>query len=577
MRFFHVYNDECFAGLEKNGMINSDTGFKIQHCFAVPKDKTFNIFAAEGSRLFSLIKNGNIPFYVDRIAGGITWYPYDFDKTLIAKYRDMLGDRFLGFQLHESGSNRRRQDWKRLRNVGGDGPYDVELLDKALLRPYAVDPDGKTLHGLSQESIYYYANKTYAKTHEEFIEEFRELFVRRLADTDGCILPCDSYYLAAKLEDEAGMRSFMPEVGAQIPLMRVAVALSRGVALASGKTWGTYYECWSSSPEHGYTMPCFNTHPVNEWYLTQETHKDDFTTYGRNGGSSRRLQDRIYYYSLMAGAHYMSEEWGLNCSYNDMQTFELSEYGLLKKRFINNATRFRGIRARVPFAIVLPRRYPCVQINGEILRGAIGTHRETYLEAPLDESEKRYFGHLEDIIKLFFAFDKSYEGDNEDHVMTNTRFGDVFDLVYEDASDEALSQYDYLIDASVDGDFALSRSGAGFKIIESGDMDKLENIIPTLIKESLDCYVDGLHWLLSRDESGKRYLSIFNNAGNRRDALTGDNIRSEATRCVNVSFKDAADLTKLVEGVDMPVDVERVDERTYRVTVPATGFVILGY
>ncbi|MBE6577674.1 MAG: hypothetical protein E7653_06005 [Ruminococcaceae bacterium] len=577
MKFFHVYNDECFAGLEKNGMINGDTGFKIQHCFAVPKDKTFNYFAAEGSRLYQMIKQDNIPFYVDRIAGGITWYPYEFDKLLIGKYREMLGDWFLGFQLHESGSNRRRQDWARLRRVGGDGPYDVALLDKELLRPYAVTPDKKVLHGLSQESIYFYANKTYARTHEEFIDEFKELFACRMADTDNCILPCDSYYLAAYLEDKAGMKTFMPEVGAQIPLMCVAVALARGQANASGKTWGTYYECWSASKEHGYTMPVFNTTLKNEWYLTQETHKDDFTTYGKNGGSSRLLQNRIYYYSLMAGAHYMSEEWGLNCSYNDMTTFELSEYGQVKKNFINNAMKFRGIKARVPFAVVLPKRYSVVQINTDVLKGALGEHRDTYLEAPLDAEEKRYFGHIEDVIKLLFAYSERYDGDNEDHVMTNTRFGDVFDILYEDASDDALSRYEYLIDASVDGDFASERQGSGLRIIESGDIEKLEAVISTLTKQTLDCYVDGLLWLVSADENGKRYLSIFNNAGNRRDAVTGDSINQEATKCVTVTFKQNAVPKKLVEGVDMPVDIIRVDGKTYKVRVPATGFVILEF
>jgi hypothetical protein len=577
MKFFHVYNEECFVGLEKNGLINKDTGFKIQHCFAVPKEKTFNYFAAEGTRLYEMIKQDNIPFYVDRIAGGITWYPYEFDKQLIGKYRDMLGDWFLGFQLHESGSNRRRQDWARLRRVGGDGPYDVKLLDKELLRPYAVTPDGTTLHGLSQESIYYYANKTYAKTHEEFIEEFAELFARRMADTDNCILPCDSYYLAPRLQAEAGMKSFMPEVGAQISLMCVAVAAARGQAKSVDKTWGTYYECWSASAEHGYTMPCFNTHPVNEWYLTQQTHKDDFTTYGKNGGSSRLLQNRIYYYSLMAGAHYMSEEWGLNCSYNDMDTFELSEYGEVKKSFINNAQSFRGIKATVPFAIVLPKRYAVIQINGEILKGAIGAHRDTYLEAPLDEVEKQYFGHIEDLIKLFFAYDERFDGDNEDHVMTNMRFGDVFDIIYEDASDEALSKYEYLIDASIGGDFARAKSGSGYKILESGDIDALASVIPTLVKQTLDCHVDGLHWLLSTDENGKRYLSIFNNAGNRRDAITGDHIISEATRCVTVTFKQDTEIKPLIMGEGSPADIQRVDGKTYRVCVPAAGFVIFNY
>ena len=69
MKFFHVYNEECINGLEINGLLNKDTGFKIQHCFSVPKERQFNHIAKVGGKLHSLIKENSIPFYVDRIAG----------------------------------------------------------------------------------------------------------------------------------------------------------------------------------------------------------------------------------------------------------------------------------------------------------------------------------------------------------------------------------------------------------------------------------------------------------------------------------------------------------------------------
>lgn len=578
MKFFHVYNDDCFIGLEKNGLINKDTGFKIQHCFAVPTHRLFNNYAAKGTKLYNLIKSEKIPFYVDRIAGGIAWYPYSFDKTLIREYREILGDSFLGFQLHESGSNLRGVDWARVRGLGhGDGPYDTKVLEKAFLNIHKVTPGGKYLHSLIQEGIDYFASRKYAVTHEEFLDEFKEIFRRRMADTEGNILPCDSFYLAAKIQDELGMRTFMPEVGCQIPLMRAAVALSRGMARATGKTWGTYYECWRKTPGYGYTMPCFNTDPINEWYLTQETHGDDFTTHGHNGGSSRLLQNRIYYYSLMAGAHYMSEEWGLNCSYNDMNTFELSEYGIVKKNFINNALRFRGIEAKTPFALVTPKRYACYEINRQILESPIGENRGIYMHTPLNEEETKYFGHIEDLTKLFFAYHERVAGENEDHTITNTRFGDVVDIIYEDASDETLARYDYLIDASPDGAFARSKAGMSLKILESGDVAALEARMPDLINEVMPCYVNALHWLVSTDENGVRYLSIFNNSGNERDIERGNVIHHEADRTVTVTFKEATTPEKLVEGVDMPVTVLRIDEKTYKISIPATGFAIFTF
>ncbi|MBP0990257.1 MAG: hypothetical protein J5874_03665, partial [Oscillospiraceae bacterium] len=83
MRFFHVYNEKYFAGLEKNGMLNKDTGLKIQHVFSMPEELKFNRYAAKGSRLHGLIKAERIPFYVDRIAGGVTYHKYGFDAGLI--------------------------------------------------------------------------------------------------------------------------------------------------------------------------------------------------------------------------------------------------------------------------------------------------------------------------------------------------------------------------------------------------------------------------------------------------------------------------------------------------------------
>ena len=80
MKFFHVYNDKHYKGLEKNGFLNKDTGFKIQHAFRLPNDIKFNDIAKKGGTLHTLIKDGKIPFYVDRISGGTTWHDYNFDK-----------------------------------------------------------------------------------------------------------------------------------------------------------------------------------------------------------------------------------------------------------------------------------------------------------------------------------------------------------------------------------------------------------------------------------------------------------------------------------------------------------------
>lgn len=574
MKFFHVYNEELFEGLIKNDLINQDSGFKLQHIFRLEDHLKFNKIAAVGSRLHSFIKENKFPFYVDRISGGTTYHKYDFDFKLIDEYKELLGDWFLGFQLHESASNR-AYEWDIILNhLHSKGPYDVEEMKKQLLRENTRLPDGTMLPQLQQDTIEYFAERRYPETIESFYDNMVEMFERKMADTNGNILPCDSYFLATKIQDDMGMKSFMPEIGCQIPLTRLQIAMARGMAKAKSKTWGTYYECWRATPGLGYTMPCFNTHPLNEWYAKQENVEDDFSSYGKNGGSSRLLQERIYYYTLMSGADYFAEEWGLNCSYSNMETFELSEYGQIKKSFIKNALNFKGIKAVTPLAIVLPASFNCIMLPEPQDTYKLGVHRDTYFRRPLDKVKQNYIGHLEDVLKLFFV--RTEEIGNEGHVMTNSRYGDLTDIIYEDAPSEVFDKYTYLIDATPDGKFAKAKASSSLNILESSDIAKLEKEIDALQKEVLPCYVDGLHWLVSTDETDKRYLSIFNNEGNERDIKEGDIIHEDATKRVKVTFKNEVNLKTLVEGYSK-AKIEKADDNSYYITVPAASFVIFEF
>jgi hypothetical protein len=406
------------------------------------------------------------------------------------------------------------------------------------------------------------------------------MFQRRQQDTADHVLPCDSYYLFSKLQNELGMRTFMPEVGCQIPMMRIAIALARATAKATGKTWGAYYECWRAMPDGTYCMPCFNLDPINEWYLTQETHTDDFTSFGENGGSSRLLQNRIYYHALMSGADYFSEEWGLNCSYTNMEDFTLSAYGETKKRFIQTATKLRGIQAIVPFAIVLPKKYICVELpefyDAKCYYGYLdGVHRDVYMSCRLNGEDQDYFGHIEDVLRLFYVqYGETYG--NEGHVLTNSRFGDLFDIIYEDGDDRTLSRYAYLIDASKDGSFAKAHADRSHQILESSNLQALEAQVHELEKICMSCVVDGLHWLVSTDENGQQYLTIFNNEGNTRDIAKGDTVDHQADRRVMVTFKSPAEL-RMVASSGAGVTIENANCLHSFVTVPAAGFVVMTF
>ena len=190
---------------------------------------------------------------------------------------------------------------------------------------------------------------------------------------------------------------------------------------------------------------------------------------------------------------------------------------------------------------------------------------------PITDSQMRFNAHVEDVLKLIYGRFGDAFG-NEGHVITNSRFGDLFDIIYADAGDEVFSKYEMLIDASPDGTFANSH-GKRFRILTSEDFDRLERDIHLASREILPVWVDSLHWLISTDDEGRRYLSIFNNEGNFRARPVGDTVDKNADRSVKVTFKEEAEL-KPVMLSSSEIKIRRFDKYSYSVDMPATEFAI---
>ena len=99
-KFFEAYMPECWDGLVKRGFIRKNSGIRFCQNIQLDDNKKFNSLAAEGTPLFNLVKETGMPFYIDRLQGGVYIDEYRYDQALLEKYRDMLGEKFYGFQLH---------------------------------------------------------------------------------------------------------------------------------------------------------------------------------------------------------------------------------------------------------------------------------------------------------------------------------------------------------------------------------------------------------------------------------------------------------------------------------------------
>jgi hypothetical protein len=103
--YYHCYVEELWEAYEKSGLNKDRFGIRIPQSIDLPQEKLFNELLKKDGRLYKFIKEKKCPLYVDRLQGGGYIHEYEYDDALIDEYRTMLGERFLGFQMHEWLSN----------------------------------------------------------------------------------------------------------------------------------------------------------------------------------------------------------------------------------------------------------------------------------------------------------------------------------------------------------------------------------------------------------------------------------------------------------------------------------------
>lgn len=534
--FVHTYIPQTnfWDGLIKRGLINDASGVKMIQCDTIAPEHRFNVLASPGGRLHEIIQEANRPFFVDRLQGGTFLYPYQYDTNLIEYYDLLLGERFLGFQMHEWASNL-LSDYHKI--VGDFHSYEnfdastaaarrmewtVSNIEQAVLSAFP-DQDGRIyLEALTAEEWTAAPLLTDSGT---MIAVLRELFRKRQASVDGHLLAADSCFMCSRLEYENGLRHSMPEIGAQAPFVRVQLALVRGMSKSRGIPFGAYQEPWGGTP---FSCCYYKKDPpaqlVNEWNVT-ERENSAYGPAGENGGSSMSLLRRIFYYAFLAGAQFLAEEWGACNTFYDWNDFELTPYGQIKKELIDFAQKYpEPGDPYTPFAFVLPAEMKIVNLN-QIAKGS--NFYRFYEEFPLME-DQRIEQHVYDVLRMVYQrVDSRPEGHYDARAITNSEFGDLFDLVYED--DPGLfHRYAYLIDLT-GGDAFLSRNREhSSRILPSDDLGRLHRELKGRIQTLPPIQVEGSPFWMLNKSSSRWIATFFNNEGVERTVATGEYTLPEA-------------------------------------------------
>ena len=552
LTFLHTYTADSFRGLIRSGLWRTGDGLKLMHKPAFRPPHDFNTVAVPGAPLERLLAELRCPFYIDRLQGGVGCdrrYPYD--RSLLARYTELLGDRFFGLQIHEWASNL-RSDQERISELfrkEGENEKDPA----AWARLWARICSGETPLFLEAYTAEEWKRRALPEGLGGFLRDAKALYALRARETGAPIFPADSYFMAPRIELENGARLLLPEAGWQIPNLRAQIALTRGMANAAGVPWGVYYECWQNTENAGFTIPFSLREGQDEWIedlLTKANGAELPPERREHGGSSLSLAARAWRLAYFSGARYIAEEYGVCNTFRDLDDFTLSPYGEMKRGFLRFTEAFPDPgEPFVPVAAVLPKE---MEIFDETLGG-------DYLRYPFSDSAcplppDRMRRYLAEMHALFGA--PGHAG-NMGHVLKNGGLPAVCDLVYEDMP-EALSRYDLLIDLTGKGELAKR-----YRVADAAGAVRL-------LEELLPCRVGGgLFAAYNRLPDGW-FVLVMNNDGVFHDGFRPDVLLPEAT--VDTPLVLRGGLTAAKAAGDGAL---ALSGNTYRVTLRAGEWLLL--
>lgn len=350
--FLHSYEGtgRYWKGLERSGLLRPGNGIRlVQTPIGTDDTRRFNVAARLDGPLHEILKERKCHFIVDRIVGGSPYLDYAFDQPLIQHYATLLGDKFMGGQLHETISNA-HNDWKRLAKA---------TPPEALSRPVnpeivkgGIDDRGPNTW-LEYATLAQYAGRPYPADAQSFWEAVAWGAKRNIERFSGYFSYAEGSGYGERVWHHfyaMGASHCLAEVGPWASEnSQLSIASLRGAAKAAGRPWGVFFAPWGPD---GCT--CFVPYDDISWQIPPRGHGDYDWPVGPEKGPSSALQRRIFFHSYLAGANTLHEEWGVECNLLDWERGTLSSYGQATREFLDFTEANPDVgQPYVPLALVL--------------------------------------------------------------------------------------------------------------------------------------------------------------------------------------------------------------------------------
>lgn len=541
--FIHTYTSEGWEGFWKKGLWREGDGLKLMHTSYIKDHLKFHNIAKESGKLETILKENKCPFYIDRLQGGVGLpYHYHYDTKLLHHYREMLGDNFWGWQIHEWASNY-QSDWARIKEMYARlGTPDPTPEERQKIWQKVIDgSENLFLEALTPVEWNTHRDPMNRKA---YMDDIHWLYEMRALMTDHQLVPADSYNMAPKIEIANGTKILLPEVGWQIPNMRMQIAYYRGMAKAANIRWGVYYECWGwNDTVKNLTIPYALRDSDDEWgedQLIKGTSANIPLPRRENGGSSRNLQERAWHYAYFAGATAMGEEYGVCNTFRNYDDFDLSPYGQVKKSFLDFTARVPDVGTPfTPFAIVFPKELPYIDLRFPDNYADYSADDESY---PVTLKTAKML--RDGLNGIFGQGGKS----NGSHVLKNGGLPDVFDAVHEDTAN-ALDKYDYLIDLTGNDAFAKEHKN-------TVKIEDIDGILDTLLPLRIESPV---HTAYNKTKDGWLVLAINNDGMDCNNDFEGDKKIPDTELTAKITYKNGKISCKAIEGTGKIAHTENGD------------------
>lgn len=428
------------------------------------------------------------------------------------------------------------------------------------------------------------------KTPAEALKKMKE-FVQKQYIVDGQPwYSMNGHYPWHHYAAEFGASAVLSEIGENVSNYQMRLAFTRGAARQYSLPWGMDFSNWWNMRVLDYTIQ----------------NEGEGGTWGDQssplGGHSLNLMERSFVMSYMSGADVIVAEAGAPLSFYNTLTdegyYKLSPYG----ETCQNFNRF--IKANPDVGITY-----------------------TPIGLVLDYYHGSYSGLANDTKKSFGTFDYN-AGDemtwslmdmiwpggwvvedtrDETGTMINSPYGDSFDVLLQNASQEVLNSYPALV---LSGDIKLSSKeadlykeyvnqggilvlntaytkkfpefkesteyGKGRVIVYGPDysVEGLDVILKDLLKELAPFTVEGDIQYLTNVKNDTMYVTLINNNGVTKETIEEVKVDESKMSAVTVTYqgdKSVASVTDIYGGE------AELQDNSVSVTIPAGGIVILEY